>query len=110
MGSLWPYHKDIANDNIVNSESFKFKARITGRAPADGHTKNIEIVSLKYLIKFWRTLEIPLINYKINPQLTWSGNCIITNLTGIGALKIMNTRLCSSSNSVDSTIQNYYNN
>ena len=34
---------------------------------------------LKYLRKFWRTLDIPLINCEINYILTWSKNCVITN-------------------------------
>ena len=31
--SFWWYHKDDHNDNITDSELFKFKARITGRTP-----------------------------------------------------------------------------
>ena len=32
---------------------------------------------LKYWSKFWRALEISLINSEINFILTWSGNCVI---------------------------------
>ena len=40
--------------------------------------KNIEIrVQLKYLIKFWRTLEMPLVNCETNLILTWSARCFI---------------------------------
>ena len=35
------------------------------------------MVSLKYLSNFWRTLEIPLINWEINLILPWSTNCVI---------------------------------
>ena len=28
-GSLWQYYRDDPNDNIVHSESFKFKINIT---------------------------------------------------------------------------------
>ena len=39
--------------------------------------KEVEIsVRLKYLRNFWRTLDIPLINYKINIILTWPENCV----------------------------------
>ena len=39
-------------------------------------------VLLKYLSCFWRTLEIPLINCKINLTLTWSEDFIsISGLT-----------------------------
>ena len=32
---------------------------------------------LKHLSKFWRTLDIPLINCEVNLTLTWSENCIL---------------------------------
>ena len=34
---------------------------------------------LKYLSNFWRTLDIPLINYEINLIVTWSKNCVLTS-------------------------------
>ena len=41
--------------------------KITGKTPAAGNEKNIEImVPLTYLSNFWRTLEMPLINYEVN--------------------------------------------
>ena len=84
-GSLWQYHKDDPNDNIIDSESFNFKARITRTAPADGNTKDVEIViPLKYVNNFWRTLKMPSINCEISLQLTWSASCVITNSTGAG--------------------------
>ena len=62
-GSLWQYYKDVPNDNLANSESFKSKVKITGSTPAGGNTKDVKIiVPLKYLSNFWRILKIPLIN------------------------------------------------
>ena len=68
-GSLWQYCKDIparnddddneiANFTGVNTtDSFNFKAKITGKTGGDG-TKDAEImIPLKYLSNFWRTLE-----------------------------------------------------
>ena len=86
-GRLWQYCKDIparnANNDIVifaennTTDSFKFKAKITGQTGNDG-TKDVEIiVSLKYLSNFWRTLEMPLINCEVNLILTWSSNCVL---------------------------------
>ena len=86
-GSLWQFCKDIpalnANDEIVIfaegnlTDSFNFKARITGRTENNG-TKDIEImVPLKYLSNFWRTLEMPLINCEVNLILTWSSTCVL---------------------------------
>ena len=72
-GSLWQYYKDDPNDNIVQSESFKSNIKITGKNPAGGNTKDVEIiVPLKYLSNFWKTLEIPLINCKVELMLIWS--------------------------------------
>ena len=38
-------------------------------------------MALKYLSSFWRILDIPLINSKINLILTWSENCVLTSKT-----------------------------
>ena len=81
-GSLWQYYKDDPNDNITQSESFKSKIKITGKTPAAGNTKDVEIiVPLKYLSNFWRTLEMPLINCEVNLILTWPKDCIISSGT-----------------------------
>ena len=81
-GSLWQYYKDDPNDNIVQSESFKSKIKITGKTPAAGNTKDVEIiVPLKYLRNFWSTIEIPIINCEVYLILTWSSTCVVTNST-----------------------------
>ena len=52
---------------ITDSESSKFKRKITGNTPAVGNTEYVKIILLlKYLSNFWRTLEIPLINCELN--------------------------------------------
>ena len=63
-GTLWQYYRDepaiYTNGNIIdfpanynNSNSFKFKQRITGQTGNSG-TKDVEImVSLIYLSNFW---------------------------------------------------------
>ena len=35
------------------------------------------MVSWKYVINFWRTPEMPLINCEISLILTWSKNCLL---------------------------------
>ena len=61
------------NDNSTDSESFKYKLKITGNTPADDNTKDVEtMVPLNYLSNFWRTFEMPLNNCEINLILTWS--------------------------------------
>ena len=110
-GSFWNYYRDEPNnpplndddpptinynaDPITNSESFKYKSSITGKTSnanqengentEQGNTKtkrNLEIVvPLKYLSNFWRTLDMPLINCEVSLTLTWSENCLLTNIT-----------------------------
>ena len=93
-GSLWQYFRDKPNDNLEDSESFKFKMKITGKSPNNGNEKDVEIlVPLKYLSNFWRTLEMPLINCEVNLILTWSSSCVITDSTGAGTLEITNTKV-----------------
>ena len=93
-GSLWQYYRDEPNNNLANSESFKFKVKITGKTPAADNEKDVEImVPLKYLSNFWRTLEMPLINSEVNLILTRSSTCVITNSTGAGTFERTDTKL-----------------
>ena len=56
---------------------------MTGQTGDDG-IKSAEImVPLKYLSKFWRTLEMPLINCEVNLILKWSSTCVITDSAGV---------------------------
>ena len=105
-GSLWQYCLDIPasdnNDAIFDftennlTDSFNFKAKVTGQTGNDG-TKNVEImVPLKYLSNLWRTLEMPLINCEVNLISTRSSTCVIVstnNANQNAAFSITNTRL-----------------
>ena len=100
-GNLWNYYKDEPNnpprnnynaDPITNSASCK--TIITGKTSnanlengantKQENTKiknNIDIVvPLKYLSNFWKTLDIPLINCEVSLILTWSENCVLTDI------------------------------
>ena len=46
FGILWQYYKDDPNDknNLADSKSFKSKVKIRGSTPADGNTKDVEII------------------------------------------------------------------
>ena len=48
---------------------------------------------LKYLSNFWRNLEMPLINFKINLVLTCSGNCVISEGDRVTSFSITDTKL-----------------
>ena len=94
FGSLWQYCKeiwavddngDIADIDGTNAtDSFNFKTKIMGQTATDDNNGNVAgrvdvemMVSLKYLSNFWRTLEMPLINYEVELILTWSAGCVI---------------------------------
>ena len=75
-GSLWQFKRDeiegnvdlTVDDNHIpnNSSSFKYKLNLIGNTENIGIKKGVKIVvPLKYLSIFWRTLEMPLINCKI---------------------------------------------
>ena len=77
-GSLWFYSKDEAtgfNNNFGNTDdfkSFKYKAKLLGNKgqPKPNNTNGnpkyaTAAVPLKCLSSFWRLLEMPLINYKV---------------------------------------------
>ena len=70
---MWQFYRDEPNDNLADYESIKSKIKITGKNPAAGNEKDVEImVPVKYLSNFRRTLEMPLINCEVNLILTWS--------------------------------------
>ena len=110
--SLWNYYSDeltddtndnnFPNENVINSESFKYKTSVTGSTynvdakitNAEGNEinnpvydrnksgkKEVEIaVPLKYLNNFWRTFYMPLINCEVSLILTWFRECVITSM------------------------------
>ena len=74
---------DATNDD--NAPSFKYKASIIGNTETNGTKNGVKIaVPLKYLSIFWRSLEIPLINCKVELSLKWIENCVLTS-AAIGA-------------------------
>ena len=93
IGSLYNYYRDELSDDaddnnfdnikVVNSNTFKYRNKITGNtynvnAGAQGYdvnkngTQEVELaIPLKYLGNFWRALNIPL---------KWDKNYVITSL------------------------------
>ena len=100
-GSLWQVKREeqgmsgeIPVDvTINNSKSFKYKPSFLPTADDNGVFKNVKIVvALKYLSTFWRSLEIPLVNYKIHLELNWSKDCVVPTRNDT-IFKITNTKL-----------------
>ena len=90
-GSLWFYSKDEATNfnadiaNANNSKYVKYKAKLLENtvaypAPNQAHgiLKKAKIsVPFKYFSNFWRSLEMPLINCKIELKLKWKKYCFL---------------------------------
>ena len=95
--SLWHFERDeierdvdlTVDDNHIpnNSSSFKYKSSfITDK-------NNVKIaVPLKYLSNFWRSLEMPLINCKVELSLKWYERCLLTAAT-TATFKITDAKL-----------------
>ena len=81
----------MTNDN--NAPSFKYKANLIGNTENDETKNGVKIaVPLKYLSNFWRSLEMPLFNCKIELSLKWIENCMLTTAT-TATFKITDAKL-----------------
>ena len=82
--SQWNYYRDETCDLLSsNSESFKYKTSIAGKARQDNDSlTNIKVViPLKHSSNFWRKLDIPLTNCEVELISTWSKNCVLADMT-----------------------------
>ena len=67
----------MTNDD--NAPSFKYKSNLIGDTENNGTKNKVKIaVPLKYLSNFWRSLEMPLINCKVELSLKWYERCLLT--------------------------------
>ena len=80
-GSLWDFKRDeIDNNSDVNNNapSFKYKSSIIGNTENNGRKNAVKIaVPLKYLSNFWRSLQMPLINCKIELSVNSIEKCVL---------------------------------
>ena len=96
-GSLWNHYRDEVNDdanenndavnyriNIKKEKSkyFEYKTKITGNIQAVNNRLDGEVlVPLKNLSNFWRSLDLPLVKWEIELDLSWLRNCIISEIS-----------------------------
>ena len=59
----------INNNKTIRSKSFEYKTKIIGSMPNNNNILDAEVVPLKYLSKFWRSLDLRLINCEIELDL-----------------------------------------
>ena len=104
-GNLWQFkrhERPIDNNGAFititaeNSSSFKYKSNFIGDTDADAANRKKEgvkiIVPLKYLSNFWRSLEMPLINCKVELSLKWYERCLLT-VANTATFKITDAKL-----------------
>ena len=114
-GRLWQFKRDEIDGDVNltvdaqhipnNSSSFKYKSSfITNR-------NGVKIVvPLKYLSNFWRSLEMPLINCKVELSLKWYENCILSSAETAATFTITDTKLYVPIVTLEmTTMQNYQN-
>ena len=101
---MWNYYRDEPSNTLSsNSKSFKYKTSITGNTynvdekltnndgnevdnpkydvTKVGKNKTEVVIPLKYSSNFWRSLNIPLINFEKELILTCSKNCVLADMT-----------------------------
>ena len=95
-GSLWNYYRDQPSNPLsTNSESFKYKTSITGNtynvddddddddnydANKVGENETEVAIPLKHLSNFWKSLNVPLINYAVKLISTWSKSYVLADM------------------------------
>ena len=107
-GSLWQFKRDEPpannvdlniNNGVFHSQSFRYKAALVGKMTnpvnnTDSSVKNTKIVlPRKYLSRFWRSLEMPLIDCKVHLELNWIEDCILSNDGDSAKFKITDAKL-----------------
>ena len=101
--TLYQYKRDeppeanaIADLTVDNSSSFKYKISLLGNPVVDNNIarRSVKVVvPLKYLSNFFRSLEMPLINCKIELNLTWKKECVLSTDDGNAVFIINDTKL-----------------
>ena len=78
------------NNKTTASKSFGYKTKIIESAPDNNSRLDTEVViSLKHLGNFWRSLDLtldPLINCETEPELSWTKDCIISEISQTAAV------------------------
>ena len=100
-GSLYQFKRDEPPDNNANvgnnTTSLVYKLKLI-KGTDDNNVNNVKlVVPLKYVSNFFRSLELPLVNCKIDLELTWHKDCIISSADAaagqVVSLMITDTKL-----------------
>ena len=105
--TLYQYKRDeppeddaVADLTANNSDSLKYKIKLLGNVTevagdaAGVRRLNVKnVIPLKYLSNFFRSLEMPLINCKIKLNLTWKKECVLSTGAGEAVFIINDTKM-----------------
>ena len=100
-GSLYQFKRDEPPDdnaNVANTTtSLVYESKLISRTD-DNNVNNVKlVVPLKYISNFFRSLEMPLVNCKIDLELTWHKDCMISSVNApagqVVSFMITNTKL-----------------
>ena len=83
-GSLYQFKRDESPDNNAdvgnNTTSLVYKSKLI-KGTDNNNVNNVKlVVPLKYVSNFFSSLEMPLVNYKIDLELTWHKDCMISSV------------------------------
>ena len=100
-GSLYQFKRDEPPDNNANvasnTTSLVHKSKLI-QGTDNNNVNNVKlVVPLKYVSNFFRSLEMPLVNCKIDLELTWHKDCMISSANAangqVVSFMIANTKL-----------------
>ena len=100
-GSLYQFKRDEPPDNNAdvanNTTSLVYNSKLISGTD-DTNVNNVKlVVPLKYVSNFSRSLEMPLVNCKIDLKLTWHKDCMISSANAaagqVVSFMITNTKL-----------------
>ena len=100
-GSLYQFKRDEPPDDNAdvsnNTSSLVYKSNLIS-GTGDNNVNNVKlVVPLKYVSSFFRSLEMPLVNCKIDLELRWHKDCIISRVNAAAgqavSFMITNTKL-----------------
>ena len=82
-GNLYKFKRDEPPDDNANvgnaTSSLVYKSKLI-KGTDDNNVNNVKlVVPLKYVSNFFRSLEMPLVNCKIDLELTWHKDCMISS-------------------------------
>ena len=101
-GSLDQFKRDEPPDDNANvgnaTTSLVYKSKLIKGTDDDNNVNTVKlVVPLKYVSNFFRSLELPLVNCKIDLELTWHKDCMISSANAaagqVVTFMITNTKL-----------------